>query len=454
MVDISRKVPEFHCPDPQIEEIFRYRWYAYSTHIIQRANGKYVVTEFSTPVRHSGVDGTISCPAQHHIYDGRWIRERQFLRDYIEFWCSSEGDPRRYSFPLADSCWKYCQVTGEESLAVELFDAMKENYFQWEKDRFDEKMGLFWQIPDRDGMEFSLLALAYGQSHGGEGYRSTLNSYMYSDAVALAEMAQEFNRTADAELFREKAAKLKEQFLLLMWNKKRSFFIDRRRDNRFFINGLELEGYLPWCCYLPDERFNAAWKYIMDSEYFNAPCGLRTVEKNHEDYLVEHGRPGGCMWNGWSWPFASSQALTAMANFINDYQQDEVTAADYFQLFKKYTASHYKDGKPYLAESHDPETGEWYADFGPRSLNYNHSSYCDQLITGLAGLRINADNTLQVNPLIPDDWNYFTLTGVPYRGALLDIIFDRDGKTSGMGKGLFLLADGKIVKHNSHEKKL
>ncbi|MBQ9089040.1 MAG: hypothetical protein IJY46_09720 [Lentisphaeria bacterium] len=452
MVNLDTLVPRFQCPDPQIEEIFRYRWYAYSTHIEKRQNGKFVITEFSTPVRHSGVDGTISCPAQHHIYEGRWIQDHTFIRDYITFWCSSEAAPRLYSFPLADSCFKYCLVSGEDDLAADLFDAMKENYFQWEKDRLDENTGLFWQIPDRDGMEFALLALDYGKSHGGEGYRSTLNSYMYSDAIALAHIAQRAGRSADAELFREKAEKLKQQFLLLMWNKKRSFFVDRRRDNRFFINGAELHGYLPWSCNLPDERFNAAWKYIMDSEYFNAPCGLRTVEKNHEDYLVEHGRPGGCMWNGWCWPFAFSQALTSMANFINDYQQNEVSAADYFQLFKKYTAIHYKDGKPHLAESCDPETGEWYADFGPRSLNYNHSSYCDQLITGVAGLRIAPDGSLKVNPLIPDDWDYFALTGVPFRGALLDIIFDRSGKKFSLGKGVSLLSNGNVINHYPMEK--
>ena len=214
MENLTGLVPEFQCPDANIEEIFRYRWEAYSTHLFKRANGKYVVTEFSTPVRHSGVDGTISCPAHLHIYEGRWIKERTFMRDYISFWCSSEAAPRLYSFPLADSCYKYLLVSGDRALAAELFDAMAENYAQWEKDRFDENTGLFWQIPDRDGMEFALLALSYGKSHGGEGYRSTLNSYMYGDAAALAEMAEMLGRSADAEKFRSKADALKAQFLL------------------------------------------------------------------------------------------------------------------------------------------------------------------------------------------------------------------------------------------------
>ena len=445
MTDLTGLVPEFQCPDPHVEEIFRYRWKAYSTHLLKRANGRYVVTEFSTPVDHSGVDGTISCPAQHHILEGRWIRERTFMRDYISFWCSDEALPRLYSFPLADSCLKYCLVSDDFAMAADLYDAMADNYHQWEKERFDADQGLFWQIPDRDGMEFSLLALSYGKSHGGEGYRSTLNSYMYSDAVALAKMAERFNRLREASVFREKAAALKERFQLLMWNRKRSFFVDRRRDNRFFINGLELEGYLPWCCGLADERFSIAWKYIMDGDYFNGPFGLRTVERNHEDYLVEHGVPGGCMWNGWCWPFASAQALNAMANLLNDYRQTVVTRDDYFELFRKYTLCHYKDGVPHLAESYDPDEGCWYSDFGPRSVNYNHSSYCDLVITGLAGLRMNDDGSLSVNPLAPAEWDYFALRKVPFRGRELEIIYDRTGSRFGMGRGLFLVADGKIL---------
>lgn len=449
MKDFMQLVPRFSCPDHHIEEIFRYRWEAYSTHLFQRANGKYVVTEFSTPVTHSGVDGTISCPAHHHIAEGRWIKDRTFMRDYISFWCSSEAKPRLYSFPLADSCLKYCQVSGEYDLAEELYDAMKSNYEEWEKDRYDNNYGLFWQIPDRDGMEFALLALSYGRSHAGEGYRSTLNSYMYADAVALAEIATRLKRTEDAESFREKAAKLKRLFQLLMWNKKRSFFVDRRRDNRFFINGIELEGYVPWCYDLPDERFSCAWKYIMDEEYFCAPYGLRTLEKNHEDYLVEHGLPGGCMWNGWCWPFASCQALDGMANLLDHYQQDFVDREDYFKLLKSYTMCHYKDGVPHLAESYDPEEGVWYADFGARSVNYNHSTYCDLVITGLAGFRPQLDGSVRINPLIPAEWEYFSLENIAYCGKNVSLFFDRDGNHFEYGKGLTVVVDDVPVIRNA-----
>ena len=445
MENIENKVPHFECPDRHIEEIFRFRWMAYSTHLFKRANGKFIVTEFSTPVSHSGVDGTVSCPAWHHICEGRWISDRTYMRDYISFWLSREAAPRLYSFPLAESAYKYLLVSGEDDFVSGLFDGLAENYFAWERERLDKRNGLFWQIPDRDGMEFSLLAIAYGRGHGGEGYRSTINSYMYADAMALAQMAQRFGMPEKAALFREKAQTLKKNFQFYLWHKRKGFFVDRRRDNRFFLNGMELQGYFPWMCNMPDPQYSSAWKYITDSEYFCGKYGLRTLEKNHEEYLVEHSIPGMCMWNGWCWPFASSLALTGMANLLNDYQQEYVCAEDYFDLLKTYTMCHYKDGVPHLAENYEPDEGYWYTDRGARSKYYNHSSYCDLIISGLAGFRPAPDGSVTVNPLIPADWDHFALEDIPFCGKKLAVIFDRRGEKYGLGSGLFLLEDKKVL---------
>ena len=448
MENIEHLVPLFECPDSNMEEIFRFRWMAYSTHLFKRANGRFIVTEFSTKVSHSGVDGTVSCPAWHHISEGRWIADRTYMRDYLSFWLTAEAAPRLYSFPLAESFYRYFLVTGDKQLAAELFDGMVENFFAWERERFDRRYELYWQIPDRDGMEFALLALAYGKGHGGEGYRSTINSYMFGDAMALSRLAQLLDRPQEAAFFREKAEKIRKFFQFWLWHKKRGFFVDRRRDNRFFLNGRELQGYFPWICNMPDEKYSCAWKYITDPEYFCGRYGLRTLEKNHEEYLVEHSIPGMCMWNGWCWPFATSLALTGMANLLNDYQQDFVSAEDYFKLLETYTLCHYKDGVPHLAENYEPDEGYWYTDRGERSKYYNHSSYCDLVISGLAGFRPAQDGSVTVNPLIPSDWDYFALSDIPFGSRKISVLFDRSGKKYNCGKGLFIFENNKEIAHS------
>ncbi len=111
--------------------------------------------------------------------EGRWIHDRRYLDDYAIFWFRKGGSVRSYSFWAADSLWAQFLVTGNDRLLKDLLPDLIKNHEDWEKDRRDPN-GLFWQIDDRDGMEISI---------GGSGYRATINSYMYGDAVAIAKMA-------------------------------------------------------------------------------------------------------------------------------------------------------------------------------------------------------------------------------------------------------------------------
>ena len=83
--------------------------------------------------------------------------------------------------------------------------------------------------------------------------------------------------------------------------------------------------------------------------------------------------------------------------------------------------------------------------FYGRGDHYNHSSYADLVITGLAGLRPRADDTIEVNPLAPPAWDWFCLDQVPYHGHLVAIVWDRTGSRFGHGRGLRILVDGREV---------
>ena len=70
------------------------------------------------------------------------------------------------------------------------------------------------------------------------------------------------------------------------------------------------------------------------------------------------------------------------------------------------------------------------------------------MITGLIGLRPRMDNTVEVNPLIPEGkWDYFCLDNVLYHGRNLTILWDKDGSRYQRGKGLHIYVDGKEVGH-------
>jgi hypothetical protein len=81
-----------------------------------------------------------------------------------------------------------------------------------------------------------------------------------------------------------------------------------------------------------------------------------------------------------------------------------------------------------------------------RGKDYNHSTFCDLIVTGLAGLRPRADDTVEVTALAPENaWDYFCLDSVAYHGHLLTILYDKTGRHYGKGKGLLVLADGKEI---------
>ena len=81
-----------------------------------------------------------------------------------------------------------------------------------------------------------------------------------------------------------------------------------------------------------------------------------------------------------------------------------------------------------------------------RSRYYNHSTFNDLMITGIIGLRPQADGSIIVNPLVPEGkWDYFCLDNVMYHGKNISVVYDKTGSHYRHGKGLILLVNGKKV---------
>src|SRR3990170_3726196 len=299
---------------------------------------------------------------------------------------------------------------------------------------------------------------------GAEGYRPTLDSYLYADELAISRAAALLGDLGLAEAYAERAATLKRRVQAELWDTRRGFFLHQfahdepggvkakavtYETGRYAGNphGREEIGFVPWQFNLTDPGYEAAWRLLMDPEYFFAPFGPPTVERNDPQFYVS---PRCCVWSGNSWPYATTQTLVALANLLSNYRQSYVTKADYFSLLQTYTRTQRREGRPYIAEAADPFTGSWDGhNTFYHSEHYFHSGYVDLIITGLVGLRPRADDTLEVNPLAPDDWPYFALEDVFYRGHRVSVIWDRDGSRYGRGAGLSLYVDGRQVAHGA-----
>jgi hypothetical protein len=445
---LKNNIPLFDSPDQDINEIYYFRWWVYRKHIKLTPDG-FVITEFIPDVPWAGKDDTISCAAGHHFYEGRWLADPKYLDDYAVFWFRKGGEPRRYSFWAADSLWARYQVTGDDRLIKELLPDLIANYEAWEGDHRDTN-GLFWQIDDRDGMEVSI---------GGSGYRPTINSYMYGDAMAIARIANLAGQPSAASNFSAKAARIKRLVQQNLWDAHAPFFkVLPRIPQAHLVDVREELGYTPWYFELPDPDKSAAWSQIMDPNGFYAPFGPTTAEQRDSHFRISY-QGHECQWNGPSWPYLTSITLTGMANLLDDYQENVVSAKDYFDLFKIYTKSQHRrlaDGRvvPWIDENLNPNNGDWIArtllgqrgsEIPERGKDYNHSTYCDLVISGLAGLRPRADDHVEVHPLAPSAWDYFCLDQVRYHGRRLTIVWDKTGEHYHAGKGLFIMADGKKI---------
>lgn len=453
---LEGNVPLFECSDKSLEEMYYFRWWTYRKHIKQTPDG-FVITEFLPEVPWAGKHNTISAGAAHHFYEGRWLRDRTYLADYARFWFRKGGTPRLYSFAAADAIRAWSWVTRDRPTAVDLLADLVANYREWEKLHRDPS-GLFWQIDDRDGMEHSI---------GGSGYRPTINSYMYGDAMAISEMANWASppRADVAREFGQKAREIRGLVESSLWDEAAAFYKTRARgDNRSLVDVRELIGFVPWYFNLAGPGREAAWRQLTDPEGFQAAYGPTTAERRHPRFMSAHAHE--CLWNGPSWPFASSQTLTAMANLLNGYRQSTITRWDYLELLRTYARSQrlkLPSGRivPFIDENLHPDTGEWIARtllYGmpeakqakkggkDRGQYYNHSTFNDLIITGLVGLRPRMEHRLEINPLVPDgSLEYFSLDRVRYHDRDLTIRYDRTGARYGKGRGLRVYANGREI---------
>lgn len=440
---LAKNVPFFECPDPEIELTYAFRWWTYRKHLVH-AEGGWRVSEFDD-------ERAIACPVGHHLREGRWLRDRRYLDDYTRYWfgkgASPLHGPRSYVNWIVQGVLAREEVTGDTALADGLLDAFVANYEAWEAGwdarpwpkegmyRMGLKSdGLFHDVDDREGTELTL---------SGNGARVHVNAIMYGEAAGISKIAARCGRKDLAKAFEERASRLETKVKTWLWNEELRFFTPRSDDGT--LTGVcELHGYTPWFAGMPLEgRYAAAWRRFSDTRDFSAPFGLSFAAQSAPGFRISY-EGHGCQWNGPIWPFATSIALTALADRLHAGERLPAGRADWFSAFRRYALSHRQtlaDGRrvPWIDECQDPFTGNWIAYKRWQSVGgraYNHSTFCDLVISGLVGLRIAADGSCVADPLIPDDWNWFRLSNVPVHDRMVTVTFDRDGRRFGGRKGL------------------
>ena len=457
---MQREIPWFESSDKSFEEMYYFRWYAWHKHLVKAPSGFLVTEWLPKPEFKDGSFGALPDAAPFHLAEARWLHDPRIAEDDARYWFSPGVDSHKYSDALAWAVRDVAFANGSTALATELLPAMIASYHLWESTQQDSN-GLFWSIDTRDAMEKSI---------SGDGYRPTLNSYMYADARAIAALAPDQKTKAE---FEQKAEQMKSRIETMLWNPADQFYevlspaadSGIRKQKKFVDPGSTLKfsgvreqiGYIPWMFGIPGAGHDVAWKQLDDPQGFLGKYGATTAERRSPRFRFASSDQ--CTWNGPEWPFAMTQTLLALAAYEDANTDPVLGATDYFRLFQRYVLSHHltlASGKTvdWIDEDLDADTGEWIAknmliakhkQVG-RGNYYNHSGFADPLITGLIGLRPRADDVVELRPLLPTGaWTYFALDAVPYHGHVLTIVWDATGKRYGKGSGLMLFVDGKLV---------
>ena len=454
-------IPFLEVPDQQIQDVYYYRWQTYKEHLVYTGpEYGWLSTEFLQPASYGAPYGGIVAAAGHQITEGRWLRNQQYTRDDIDYWLNGPGQlakPRtddvnpdtgdwahEYSFWAASAVWQQYLAAGDTGFTTAERQALIRQYDGW-ANHFDRDLGLYWQVPVWDATEYS--PSSYESSdpyHGGAGFRPTINAYQYGDAMAIAKIAGLAGDTATAADFAHRASALRAAMQTHLWDPNRQFFYDMPRDNNpshALLDTREEMGFVPWMFDMPAASDSSAFAQLKDPNGFAAAYGPTTTERRSRWFMHEASQC--CRWDGPSWPYETSQTLTGVADLLDDYPaQSVIAAADYVSMLHTYAATQYRNGQPYVAEAHDPDQPTWIYDSYGHSEDYNHSTFDDNVISGLIGLRGQAGNTLTVKPLAPSSWDYFALENTPYHGHNITVLWDRTGSRYHQGTGLHVYVDG------------
>ena len=440
---MERNIPLFDCPDEDFREIYYFRWWSLRKHLKRTPVG-WGMTEFLVPRSYADRYNLIACAIGHHVMETRWLRDTTYMHQILRTWYYGNNGQamakmNKFSSWNPHAIYEAFKVQGDTTFLLSLRPRMEEEYARW-KSTNRLANGLYWQGDVQDGMEESISGGRKKQYA-----RPTINSYMTANAKALEKISLLENRQQEAQSYAKDAQEMLQLIEGKLWNPEHQFFETLRGDTSAQVR--EAIGYMPWYCNLltNNSKYDIAWQQLKEEKGFSAPYGLTTAERRHPQFR-SHGT-GTCEWDGAIWPFATSQTLTGLANFLNSSANDNTDLREvFFRQLNLYAQSQHMRGKPYIGEYLDETTGYWLMGDRERSRYYNHSTFADIVITGLVGLRPQADGSIVVNPLVPaDNWDYFCLDGICYHGKMLTIVWDRDGQHYRQGQGLTLMVNGKIV---------
>ena len=154
-----RNIPFLEIDDPEIQQIYFYRWKLFRSHVREIGEQRTTVVEFLDNVPWARQPYTdLNDSAAFHLMEGRWLRSPATVNSLIDHLYTGGGNDRHFSEWIAAATEKTTFVTGDARPALRQLDAMQHIFNLWD-DHLDRERNLYWIEPLLDATEYTISSI-------------------------------------------------------------------------------------------------------------------------------------------------------------------------------------------------------------------------------------------------------------------------------------------------------
>ncbi len=186
-----------------------------------------------------------------------------------------------------------------------------------EKTQFDPRSGLFfWDNAMQSGADNNV-ALTNDPQDRSAILAADVNAFARREYAALSRLAAGIGKSEEAELYRQKAAKLGAALLDRLWFEDDLSFFNIRRDSGAPLKRLTSSNFVP----LMDTLLPAAdgrrmiGRHLWSEDHMRSRFGLRTLSKRDPEYNNRNVIVPCSNWQGPVWPIANFLYFLGLRNY-------------------------------------------------------------------------------------------------------------------------------------------
>ena len=446
-----QKVPDLRASDPYIERAYWYRWYLMRLNMVLPADygPKHpCVYEGVTPgwFRHA-----ISYSAHAHMRSLRWCHDKSSAQGSLLNFITAQRKSGEFPAGLGvefdaggragiyHANWGRAvralwAVHPDKTFLRNVYDPLTKYARSFTRNRDREKSGLFDVTSQGEtGQEYSSRYQFVDEKADTwknfqlKGVDATV--YMYELFRTLSWMAGVIGKKRDVSKWRKLANETRDAMRDKMYDKTAAMFVDVALKKLKRSPVKSAVGFYPFTTDVADvSHLDAIRKNLLNPKVFWTEFPVPSLSMDDPRFSATGEWKGvrmRCPWNGRSWLMSSSHAVEALAEAAIHLDGGlRLRAAEMLRNLLRMTFVDRDPARPTSFEYYNPKTG--HAPFFRGVDDYAHAYLIDLILRYVAGLRVDDDGVLTVDPL-PFGLKKLSVSNVKIRGReiALDMLAGR-----------------------------